>query len=49
MSYERDELAAIVVSFFRMTENGVAYIDHKGAADAIREAGYTKQVPGSRQ
>ena len=42
MSNERDELAGIIARAFRVHPNGVAYVDHKGGADALLAAGYRK-------
>lgn len=38
----RKELAAIIAKCFRIHPNGVAYIEHTEAADAIIAAGYHK-------
>jgi hypothetical protein len=39
---DRDELASIIASTFRIHPNGVAYVDHKGGSDAILAAGYRR-------
>jgi len=39
---DREELAGTVASHFRVHGNGLAYIEHNAAADAILAAGYRK-------